>query len=194
MSQHATKTLKLVFTDEMSPTEERLHAQTTAMGASLSDEQFGQVFVRVCQLYELKQNVYFEEIQAIVDEIRLTPENGYVLTGVQITLGSSLIPSATVGIKNPEGKQILAEASGNSSIDAIFSAIQQALGVRVFLNDFNYGNISHGINSLGKATIELEHHGQEVTARACSTDILEAATKAFLIAVNIILNNRKEQF
>jgi len=189
-----SKQQKLIFTGEMGPTPDHLHAQTAALGVVLTDVQFGEVLETINELYQVKQNIYFEEIAAVVDEVTQLVEQPARLLGLQITLGKSLVPSATVTLKTSEGKQVTTEAAGNSSMDAIFSAIQHAMHMRVFLSDFNYGTVTPGINALGKATVTVEHHGQHVIARAYSTDILEAGAKAFLIALNKIELNRKEQF
>ncbi len=188
------KPQKLIFTGEMPPSPDRLHVQTAALGAVLSEGQFDELFEAVNELYEIKQNVYAEEIAAFVDEIGQSVDGRTRLMGLQITLGKSLVPTATVTLKMPDGRQEMTEASGSSSTDAIFSAIQQAMRIRVFLSDFNYGTITQGVNALGKAQVTVEHHGQHVTARAYSVDMLDAAAKAFLIALNIIDQSRKEQF
>jgi 2-isopropylmalate synthase len=190
----SAKSCRVIFSDEVSPSEERVHALTTALGAALSDEQFGEVLEEINHLYDLKQKVYFEEIAAIVDEIEQSEDLAYRLGSIQITLGKSLVPTATVSLKGPDGKSLIAEATGNSSVEAIYSAIQHAMNMRVFVKDLSYSTLTQGIDSLGKASVEIEHHGRQVTARAYSTDILEAAAKAFLIGVNNIYTNRKSSF
>jgi hypothetical protein len=188
------KTQKMIFSGEIPPTEDRLHAQTAAIGANLSQEQFGEVVEDISNLYQLKQTIYLEEIAAAVDEVTQCSGEQTRLMGLQITLGKNLVPSAMVSLRMSDGTQTTTEASGNSSTDAIFSAIQHAMKLRVFLSDFSYGNITQGACALGRATVTVEHHGQHVTARAYSIDMLEAAAKAFLITLNKIYQKRKEQF
>ena len=185
---------KIIFSGELPPTADRVHAQTAAIGANLSQDQLEEVLEDINNLYNFKQTIYLEEIAAAVDEVTQCVGEQTRLMGLQITLGKSLVPSAVVSLRTSDGKQMTTEASGNSSTDAIFSAIQQAMKIRVFLSDFNYGNITQGACALGRATVTVEHHGQHVTARAYSIDILEASAKAFLIALNKIDKNRKEQF
>lgn len=177
---------KIVFSGELPPTEERFATQIPVIEAGLSGEQFRRAYEEVCRLYNLKSKVFLEEIRAIVDEIVLTPPKGWTLVALKTGVGSKVVPAANIVLKSPEGMSIFAEATGDSSIDAIYSAIQHATGIHVFLSDFSYGNITSGAGAMGRATVTVDHHGREVSAFAYSIDILEAAAKAFLIAINII--------
>ena len=191
MVKGTDKSEMIVFSSDVPPTRDRVHAQTIARGMVLSERQFDQVFEMISNLHDLKEKVYMQEIEAITDEVMHTPKDGYKLLSVRIAFGSRLVPSAAVSIRTAGGEQIIAEATGNSSIDAIYLAIQRATKTHVFLKGFTYGNLTPGANSLGKATVRVEHHGRHVSAQACSMDILEAVARAFLNAISIINETRK---
>jgi len=193
MDQSSPENHDIVFTDEVPPNREKLRARLAALGSKLSNEQFDQAYARVCRLHDLKHNIYLCEICAIIEETLSAPIGGWTLIGLKTTIGGNVVPGASVVLKSPKGKVIIVETIGESSIDAVYSAIQRATRTRVFLRDFTYGNITSGINALGRATVKVERHGKVVSAQAYSVDIIEAAARAFLYAINIIGNKLKKQ-
>jgi len=175
------------------PIHEIIHAQIAAMGKELTSKQFEQVYQRIYDLYELKSIIFAEEIAAITEEIHMQPQKGWDLVSLKTTIGPTVLPAAIVALKTPDGERITSEGAGYSSTDAIFAAIGQATGVRVFLKDFNFSMISGGANSLGQASMTIEYHNRQVRVNACSIDMLEAAAKAYLIAINIVLDRIYQQ-
>ena len=107
--------------------------------------------------------------------------------------GPNVLPAAMIVLISPEGKRTTAEAAGSSSTDAICQAITEATGIRIFLKDFNFSMISSGANALGQASITAEYHNRQVRTKACSIDMLEAAAKAYLMAINIVLDRIDRQ-
>jgi 2-isopropylmalate synthase len=182
-----------VFNGDNPPVQEIVHAQIAAMGKELTQKQFEQAYLRICDLYELKAIIFTEEIAAIAEEIHIQPETGWDLVSLKTTIGPSVLPAATVMLKTPDGKRITSEAAGYSSTDAICSAITEATGIRVFLKNFDFSMISSGTNSLGQADVTIEYHNRQVRAKACSIDMLEATAKAYLIAINIVLDRICQQ-
>jgi 2-isopropylmalate synthase len=182
-----------VFNGNNPPIHETIHAQIAAMGGELTAKQFEQAYQRIYDLYELKARIFTEEIAAVADEILLQPETGWDLVSLKVTIGPNVLPAATIVLKTPDGKRITSEAAGYSSTDAICSAIEQATGIRAFLKDFNFSTISSGVNSLGQASATVEYHNRQVRTTACSIDMLEATAKAYLIAINIVLDRINQQ-
>lgn len=182
-----------IFNASNPPVHEILHAQIAATGRELTQKQFEHLFQRIHNLYELKSIIFAEEIVAIAEEIHIQPEKGWDLVSLKTTIGPTVLPAAIVVLKTPDGKTITSEAAGYSSTDAIFSAIGQATGIRVFLKDFNFSMISTGPSSLGQAGMTIEYHNRQVRVMACSIDILEATAKAYLTAINIVLDRIYQQ-
>ncbi|MDD5011856.1 MAG: alpha-isopropylmalate synthase regulatory domain-containing protein, partial [Phycisphaerae bacterium] len=177
-----------LFDGNNPPIPEVVHAQIAAMGREFSQQQTEEAYQRVQNLYELKMRIYPEEIEAIADEIHIQPKIGWDLVSIMITIGPNVLPAAKVILNSPDGKRISSEAGGDSSTDAICSAISEATEIRTFLKDFEFHTISGGTKSLGQAKATVEYHNQQVRTTACSVDMLEAAAKAYLIAINIVLD------
>lgn len=182
-----------IFSSNNPPVHEIVHAQIAAMGRELTPGQFKQAYQRICDLYELKTRIFVEEIAAIAEEILLQPPTGWDLISLKTTIGPNVLPAATVALASPEGEKITSEAAGYSSTDAVCSAIGEATGIRIFLKDFDFHTISSGLKSLGQAKITAEYHNRQVRTSACSIDMLEAIAKAYLIAINIVLDRINQQ-
>ncbi|PKL48456.1 MAG: hypothetical protein CVV39_04300 [Planctomycetes bacterium HGW-Planctomycetes-1] len=182
-----------LFDGNNPPIPEVVHAQIAAMGREFSQQQTEDAYQRVQNLYELKMRIYPEEIEAIADEIHIQPKIGWDLVSIMITIGPNVMPAAKVILNSPDGRRISSEAGGYNSTDAICSAISEATGIRIFLKDFEFHTISGGTNSLGQVNATVEYHNQQVRTTACSIDMLEAAAKAYLIAINIVLDRINQQ-
>ncbi len=182
-----------LFNANNPPVREIVHAQIAATGRELTAKQFEQIFQRTCDLYELKSTIFTKEIAAIAEEIHIQPEKGWDLVSLKTTIGPTVLPAANVVLKTPDGERITYEAAGYSSTDAIFAAISQATGIRVFLKDFNFNMISSGASALGQASMTVEYHNRQVRVKACSIDMLEATAKAYLIAINIVVDKIYQQ-
>jgi len=182
-----------VFDNNSVPRRDILHGQIAAMDKNLSGDQFDIAYKRVCELYELRGRVYQEEIAAITEEIVQVASPTWQLRSLKTTLGTNVLPTATIVLIDANGEKITSQSTGYSSTDAICSAIKKATKIRVFLKDLWYSSISCGANSLGQAIVTAEYHNQQVRAKACSVDMLEAAAKAYLMAINIAIDRIIQQ-
>jgi len=184
---------KPVFTVDNPPREDVLHAQIAAMDTALNNEQFRTLNLRIKELYELKTWIYPNEILAIAEEIAQLQKVFWKMINIKVESGTKLPTSATVVLKDSTIGNITAKAAGNSSTDAICSAIQQATQIRLFLKDFQFRTISAGPNPLGQARVTIKYHNQQVTAKACSTGLLMATAQAYLTATNIVIDRITQQ-
>ncbi|OHB49988.1 MAG: hypothetical protein A2Y10_13705 [Planctomycetes bacterium GWF2_41_51] len=175
------------------PIPEIIHAQLAARGKELTNEQFKDLFDRIANLYEMKILIFAEEIAAIADEIRVQPKIGFDLVSLKTTIGPNILPAATVVLETPEKEHITSQAAGFSSTDAICTAISEATGIRIFLKDLQFHTIVNGTNSLGQVNITAEYHNRQVRTTSCSIDILEAIAKAYLTAINIVMDRVNQQ-
>jgi len=184
---------KPLFDGTNPPIKELVHAELAAMGREFSQKQFDEFYHRISTLYELKLRIFSAEIAAIAEEIHIQPPLGWDLASLKITIGPNILPAATVILISPEGQTITSQAGGYSSTDAICSAITEATQIRIFMKDFEFHTIVGGPNTLGQANITIEYHNRQVRTTACSIDMLEAVAKAYLIAVNIIMDRVNQQ-
>jgi 2-isopropylmalate synthase len=75
-------------------------------------------------------------------------------------------------------------SGGDGPLDALFRTIEEITDTSVVVRDFRVHSVTRGKDAQGESTIEVEHEGRIYRGRGVSTDTVEAATLAFLNAVN----------
>jgi len=155
------------------------------MGYVLDGEEIDRMYEKFNSLADKKKEIYDEDLLSLLDEsMRNTAGGRYKLSYLLVSTGSGAIPTATVRIKDSLGEEKLEAAIGDGPVDAIYNAIERALGFHCELQRFRLTPISHGQDAQGQATITLKKDGIVLTGKGTSTDILEAAALAFLDAIN----------
>ena len=90
-----------------------------------------------------------------------------------------------------DGAVIDALSAGDGPIDAAFKAAEQILGVHYELEDFQLQAVTGGREAIGDALIKLRHGGKLYSGRGVSTDVIGAGIRAYISAVNKILNEER---
>jgi 2-isopropylmalate synthase len=81
--------------------------------------------------------------------------------------------------------EVLEEAStGNGPIEAAYKCIERIVGRRFRLINFGLNAVTSGKDAIGEATVRIRDNGTIFAGGASSTDIIEAAVKAYLNAIN----------
>lgn len=152
-------------------------------GIVLTPEQFEKCFENFTIVADKKKEVYDEDIFNIVSSVLGRFEKGYQLTYFHTYTGNTLIPTGTVKLKKDE-EEYTAVAYGDGPVDALFNAIDSALGIKAQLKEFMVQAIGHERDAQGQVKIMLEIEGEEFVGKGSSTDIMEASVLAYLNAIN----------
>ncbi len=171
----------------------RLAEELAAMGIELDEAQLGSVYSLVLSLAERKRALYAEDLKLAVDEAlgRATPGR-FALNDLQVTTESGVSSAAEVSITD-EGKVKTATASGNGTLDAVFGALEQITGISCELEDFSLAAATQGSDALGEAVVTLSQGSHVVVGRALSLDVVEAAAKAYVNALNWLVRAEQER-
>ncbi len=110
-------------------------------------------------------------------------EEGFVLDVLDVQGGTVGMPRARVVVSR-DGHKSEATAEGDGMIDATCKAIKQATGIEAKLTDFNVSSVTGGIDALGDVVIQLDSEGVRASGRGLSTDVVEAAARAYVAATN----------
>jgi 2-isopropylmalate synthase len=163
------------------------------LGFHLTEEQIGALFDEFKTLADKKKEVYDEDIVVLIEQMLGddTPAS-WQLIALHTTAGTSVLPTATVQIKRPDGVVVKDAAIGDGPVDAIFKAVERVTGVRANLHEFVVRSVTKGKDAQGEVTLELEVESDQGSyrGRAASTDIIEASALAYINAVNAIANRR----
>ncbi|GIP34439.1 2-isopropylmalate synthase [Paenibacillus sp. J2TS4] len=161
------------------------------LGYELNEEQLNTAFSKFKDLADKKKDVSDEDIRALIEEKLVTIPETYVLNTIQVSYGNQSVPTATVRIDTIEGEVLEEAALGNGSVDAIYKAIDKATGEEVELGDYAIKSVTQGKDALGEVYVVLQQDDISVQGRGVSTDILEASAKAYIDAINRLIDKRK---
>jgi 2-isopropylmalate synthase len=159
------------------------------MGMTLTDEEVEQAYNRFIELADKKKNIYDDDLLSIARDQMDEVPNAYVLDYLHVSAGTGTIPTATVRLK--KGKAVYQDAGcGDGPVDAALKTIDRITRVSGKLLDFSLQAITVGKDAMGEVTVRVAFGAEIVSAKAASTDIVEAGTKAYLSCVNRMLFNR----
>ncbi len=165
-----------------------LRDRLVALGFALEDEQVNLAFDRFKQLADKKKEIFDEDLEAIVEGILKDTADVWELVRLQTTAGTGVIPTATIELKDHQGRVHQDAATGDGPIDAAYAAIQRMTGLDdARLTDYQIRAITGGRDAQGEVSVTIEHRGQKVRGRAFSTDIIDASARAYLNAINRLI-------
>ena len=78
-------------------------------------------------------------------------------------------------------------ALGDGPIDAAFLAVEKILGHHFELDDFQIQAVTEGREAMGSALVKLRDNGKLYSGNGISTDIIGAAVRAYINALNKIV-------
>ena len=157
------------------------------LGYSLSPEELDQAYHRFLTVADKKQEVFDEDLIAIVrDEIHPAAET-YQLEYLHIYSGTSAIPTATVRLR-ARGEVREGAAIGDGPVDAVCKAISAVTQSAARLARYEIRAVTSGTEALGEVTAQLEEDGLKALGRGASTDVIEASAKAYVDGLNKLAN------
>lgn len=156
------------------------------MGFHLDEKKLNQAFARFKEVADRKKYIYDDDLRAIVeDEIRVAKPL-WQFVDFAVSSGSGCKPLARVTLKK-KGKNFVAQSSGDGPVDACFKAIDKITKLTAKLEDFRLEAVTSGKDALGHASLRLKAKDKISNGHGSSTDIIEAAVRAYLDAVNKII-------
>ena len=72
----------------------------------------------------------------------------------------------------------------NGTVESVFKAIDQAVGMKGSLADYQVAAISAGKDALAEVRVAVEVNGHTYNGQAVSFDVMEASAKAYVRALN----------
>jgi 2-isopropylmalate synthase len=160
------------------------------LGFAVAGQALNQAFARFKEIADRKKHVTAMDLEAIVtDELR-EEIAGYTLEWFDVEASSRRPPHATVGVRSPAGQELRGSFTGDGPVDAIFRAINIATGIEARLREFRVDAVTGGQDALGETSVVLELDGRSASGQGVSTDILEAAGRAYVRALSNAVRRR----
>jgi 2-isopropylmalate synthase len=149
-----------------------------------SEEQLNAAFARFKELADKKQEIFDEDLQALMSDEVVTPEDEhYKLLSLRVCSETGEVPHAaiTLSVGGPEHK---AEANGSGPVDGAFKAIESIAQSGAELLLYSVNAITGGTDAQGEVTVRLAKGDRIVNGQGADTDIIVASAKAYINALN----------
>lgn len=130
------------------------------------------------------------ELEAIILSVAQQVPRTYRLKNFVINSGNAIAPTAAITLER-EGEEMRGLCTGDGPIDAAFLAIEQIVGRHYELDDFQIAAVTQNRAAMGDALVRLRHKGRIYAGKGISTDIIGAAIRAYLSALNKIAYEEK---
>lgn len=163
---------------------QRLEDLGIALG---SEEEINLAFARFKELADKKHEIYDEDIQALITETNLSVVNERLrLVYLRVCSETGETPHAEITLA-VDGEEQRHAAYGSGPVDAAFKAIEGILQTNSQLQLYSVNSITSGTDAQGEVTVRVEKAGRIVNGQGADTDIVIASAKAYVNALNKIL-------
>ncbi|MCT2534261.1 2-isopropylmalate synthase [Aquibacillus koreensis] len=161
------------------------------LGYTLTEEKLIEAFKAFKKLTDRKKEVTDDDLFSILTDIQTDVSNvkRYVLEAFQVQYGSLNLPTATVALTTPDGERVETACTGQGSVEALYNTIEALVKEEIHLTDFHLNSIGKGRDALAEVHVSMTVNNKAVSGRGSAQDVLEAATRAFLNAINRVFLN-----
>jgi 2-isopropylmalate synthase len=164
------------------------------LGYNLNEENLTKAFGAFKELADKKKDITDRDIESLMAEERRTVSEEYHLDRIQVTCGDQGLPMAGVRLFRPGGKEYIEGASlGTGPVDAVYKAINLCVEEPNTLTEFSVTSVTEGIDAIGEVLIRIESDGVTYTGRGADTDIIVSSAKAYINALNRLLDAKKSK-
>jgi 2-isopropylmalate synthase len=179
-----------------------LRARLEELGLPVEGDALDRAFAKFKTLADRKKEVSDADLEALVLHEMPVAAESFALEGVQIACGTASMATATVRLRTANGESQLQAAVGTGPVDAAYKAIDAIVDTPLVLLEFAVRAVTEGIDALGEVSVRIranESHvelpnGDDRTrvfhGHGADTDILVAAAKAYVAAINRMLSSK----
>lgn len=162
------------------------------LGYAEKDYDMAAVYAKFKELADKKGTVYDDDLVTLMeassgDDVK----DMYVLDHLSVSCGKGTIPTATARITIDGKQSAQAAACGDGAVDAATKAIDEIVGYKIKIDNFNIGAITEGREAQAKVTICASSAEGSFVGNGVSTDIVEASAVAYMDIVNKIARMKK---
>jgi len=153
-----------------------------------SDDELNNAFSRFKALADKKHDIFDEDLQALVTEAQAEATEVIRLISLKVCTETGKENTAKITLLI-DGKEKSASAKTSGAVDATFNAILSLVDIEPTLQLYSVTNVTQGTDSLGEVNVRLEYKGKIVNGQGVDTDIITSSAKAYVHALNKVMEN-----
>ena len=169
-----------------------LRAKLAELGYELSDDELAEAFRRFKDVADKKKEVTILDLEALVGEEIRERQDHFTLRSFVTQCGSAITPTTQVEV-DVRGKLRRGRSFSNGTVESVFKAIDNAVGMKGSLADYQVRAISAGKDALAEVRVAVVVDGETYNGQAVSFDVMEASAKAYVRAMNNAAGARGRQ-
>ncbi len=158
----------------------------SVLGYELSEQDLGKVQAEIGRVAAKKGSIGRREFEAIIAGCAMAAPSTYHIESFVINSGNVISSTAQI-VLTKDGESLRGVSVGDGPIDAAFQTIEQIIGHHYELEDFQISAVTRGREALGSALVKLRSGGKLYSGNGVSTDIVGAAIRAYVNALNKIV-------
>ncbi len=169
-----------------------LKDRLTQLGIALNDDQLQELFTRFKDLADAKKVVTDADIEALARglEMRNDGQQKLVFDRFLAATGNTNANVSTVRLK-VDGQTVEEVAMGSGPIEASFNAINKMLNLHVTVENFAVSAVTANVDAQGECELRVRHNQKVYLGRGVAQDIIEAAIRAYVHALNGLLEDEQ---
>jgi 2-isopropylmalate synthase len=160
------------------------------LGFEVSDAELNTLFAEFKALADKKKELFDGDIEALVMRAEHGAEGPWTLRSLHVNTDSAAAAMVTLVLAHAGGRVVEQQMTAEGPVDAVVKAIDAATGTSVQLCKFEVHSVSVGEDAQGEALLTVEHNGRSYRGAGFSTNIIEAAARAYLEVINRIETTR----
>ena len=164
------------------------------MGVQVPESDRDDLYQRFLRLADQKKEVFDEDLYNLVNNINrsdILPE--YHLEHLDVTVTTGQEPLAQVSISHRRLNKVHTEkATGDGPVDALYRAINHAVGTAHELVSYSIRSETEGADAVGVVRVLTSSGDRRFYGEAKSTDVLQASAEAYLMSLNRLAAHNSE--
>ena len=161
------------------------------LGYEISEELLASSFILFKELADKKKEITDEDLVALVDNSIVHNKSNFELINLEINCGTKKQASVKLKIRIDSKEVDSSFVSMDGPVDAIFSAISEAIPHEASLELYQVQAITHGSDAQAIVVVRLMQNNQIFSASGADTDVLVASAVAYINCLDK-LKNKKE--
>jgi len=161
------------------------------MGYDLGENILEDVFTRFKDLADKKKEIFEEDIIILIEGNSAHANDLIQFQSLVIQAGTKGPQIASIELK-VDGEKKYAMSEGNGPVDAIFKSIRMIVphdDAKLLL--YQVHAVTGGTDAQAEVTVKIEENGKTVVGQGSDTDTLVASARAYIHAVNKLIDKRK---
>ncbi|MEA2062354.1 MAG: 2-isopropylmalate synthase [Gemmatimonadota bacterium] len=163
------------------------------LGLNLEKDDLEKAYKLFTKLADQKKTITDEDMIAIAQNGVQHIEETWHLKYIQTNAGNQVVSSATLVLERRDTEEEVTDAAtGDGPVSALCNTIDRITGLKGQVIDYQVRSVGEGREAVGETFMRVIFNGVEFMGKAASTDVMDAAARAYLNAANKALYAAKK--